>query len=300
MTEHTIQTTPQGASQIRLREITSTDLPACHVLSQAVEWPHRLADWELAFQCGKGWVAESAGKVIGSALYWQWGSTYSTLGLVIVSPDCQGRGVGKALLNAVLVQLEGTTVRLHATPEGKPLYEKLGFVTTGSVCQHQHRELPTLAAPMLSGDCQFRRLTAENATTLAELDALSSGMQRAVLYQALFDAANLPHIEKTLMLTRNGQPAGFSMLRKFGRGYTIGPVIADNLDDAKCLVAQLLNESAGQFVRLDVEGASGLSEWLEELGLPCVDRPTTMYKQGGPLVSPSGWFNFSLMSQAMG
>ncbi|MGV8924435.1 MAG: GNAT family N-acetyltransferase [Ewingella sp.] len=300
MTEHSIHTPSLVASEIRLREITPADLPACHALSQAVAWPHRLEDWELACQCGKGWVAESAGKVIGSALYWQWGSTYSTLGLVIVSPDCQGRGVGKALLNAVLAQLEGMTVRLHATPEGKPLYEKLGFVTTGGVCQHQNPELPVIAAPTLSDDCQFRPLIAEDATTLTELDRLSSGMQRPVLYKALLDAANLTHIEKTLMLTRNGQPAGFSMLRKFGRGHTIGPVIADNLDDAKRLVAQLLSESAGKFVRLDVESTSGLSEWLEELGLPCIDRPTTMYKNGGPLVSPSGWRNFSLMSQAMG
>lgn len=300
MTEQSVQTLPKQQSDILLRAMTVADLPACHSLSQAVVWSHRLEDWELAHQCGKGYVVESDGKVIGSALYWKWGNDYATLGLVIVSPDCQGRGVGKTLLNTLLAELEGTTVRLHATPEGKPLYEKLGFVTTGNIRQYQSRELATITAPILPDDCQFRLLSADDAATLTELDVLSSGMQRAVLYQALLDADNQAHTQKALMLTRDGQPAGFGMLRKFGRGYAIGPLVAASLDDAKLLVAQLLSEGTGHFVRIDIEKTSGLSDWLTELGLTCVDEPTTMYKDGQPLVSPSGWRNFSLTTQAMG
>ncbi len=93
--------------EITLREMTAADLPACHGLSQAVSWSHRLEDWQLAFHCGKGWVAESAGQVLGSAIYWPWGNDSSTLGLVIVSPDCQGRGVGKALLKTLIGKLDG-------------------------------------------------------------------------------------------------------------------------------------------------------------------------------------------------
>lgn len=287
-------------TDIVLREMTAEDLPACHGLSQAVGWSHRLPDWTLAFECGKGWVAESSGRVVGSALYWKWGSDYSTLGLVIVSPECQGRGVGKKLLTTLLTKLEGTKVRLHATPEGKPLYKKLGFVTTGGICQHQSPELHAVPAPALAADCQFHSLGLQDVSTLTELDALSSGMQRSVLYQALLDPSSSASIEKGLMLTRNGQPAGFSMLRKFGRGYVIGPVIAASLDDAKLLVSQQLSKSAGKFVRLDVEAALGLSEWLTGLGLPCVDKPTTMYKDGEPWVCAAGWRNFSLITQAMG
>lgn len=287
-------------TDIVLREMTAEDLPACHGLSQAVGWSHRLPDWTLAFECGKGWVAESAGLVVGSALYWKWGSDYSTLGLVIVSPECQGRGVGKKLLTTLLAKLEGTKVRLHATPEGKPLYEKLGFVTTGGICQHQSPELHVIPAPALGEDCQLQPLKLEDVATLTELDTLSSGMQRSALYQALLDPSSPARIEKGLMLIRNGQPVGFSMLRKFGRGDVIGPVIAASLEEAKLLIAQLLSESSGKFVRLDVEAALGLSEWLTGLGLPCVDKPTTMYKDGEPCICAAGWRNFSLITQAMG
>jgi len=294
----TAQLSPSYA-EITLREMTAADLPACHGLSQAVSWSHRLEDWQLAFRCGKGWVAEANGRVVGSALYWAWGKKYATLGLVIVSPDFQGRGMGKKLLVTLLGKLEGKTVRLHATPEGKPLYEKLGFVTTGEIRQQQSRELPPVTAPALPQNCQLRELNAEDAATLSELDGLSSGMQRLALYQALLETDS-SHTQKGLLLTRAGKIAGFGLLRQFGRGYAIGPLIADNLDDAKVLVRQLLSECSGKFVRVDVEADSGLAEWLEALGLACVDRPTTMYKDGEPLKAPGGWRNFVLATQALG
>lgn len=295
MSEQSTQVLPE----ITLREMTEADLAACHGLSQAVSWSHRLEDWQLAFHCGKGWVAEAAGQVLGSAIYWQWGSESSTLGLVIVSPQCQGRGVGKALLNTLIGKLDGVKIRLHATPEGKPLYEKLGFVTTGGIRQQQSKALTAIDAPQLLPDQQFSVLGSDDSNTLSELDALSSGMQRPVLYQALLDAQSPFRMEKGLLLSRNGQPAGFALLRKFGRGYVIGPVIAHGLDDAKALIQQLLSESEGKFMRLDVEADSGLAEWLETLGLPCVDTPTTMYKDGAPPLSSSGWRNFVLATQAL-
>ncbi|WP_369790694.1 GNAT family N-acetyltransferase [Rouxiella sp. WC2420] len=295
MTEQCAKILPE----IILREMTAADLTACHGLSQAVSWSHRLEDWQLAFHCGKGWVAESAGQVLGSAIYWRWGSESATLGLVIVSPDCQGRGVGKALLNTLIGKLDGSKIRLHATPEGKPLYEKLGFVTTGGIRQQQSRELPVITAPELENNCRFRPLGVEDVNTLSELDTLSSGMRRPALYQALLDPQSPFCMEKGLLLTRDDKPAGFALLRKFGRGYNIGPVIAASLDDAKALIQQLLSESNGKFMRLDVEAESGLAEWLETLGLPCVDRPTTMYKDGHPPVSAEGWCNFVLATQAL-
>ncbi len=285
--------------EIILREMTAADLPACHGLSQAVSWSHRLEDWQLALHCGKGWVAESDGSVLGSAIYWPWGSEIATLGLVIVSPDCQGRGAGKALLKTLIGKLEDSKIRLHATPEGKPLYEKLGFVTTGGIRQQQSRELPTIAAPQLAKNCCFKALGADDVNTLSELDALSSGMQRQALYQALLDPHSPFSMEKGLLLTRDEQAAGFALLRKFGRGYAIGPVVADSLENAKALIQQLLSQSTGQFMRLDVEAESGLAEWLEALGLPCVDQPTTMFKNGEPPLAASGWRNFVLATQAL-
>jgi len=300
MTEQSAVMHPNTLSPITLREMTADDLPACHGLSQQVSWPHRLEDWQLALHCGKGWVAEAEGKVVGSAIYWQWGSDYATLGLVIVSPECQGRGIGKQLLLTLTGKLDGSIVRLHATPEGRPLYEKLGFVATGEIRQQQSRELPAIAPPELTVDEALRALNADDVAKMTALDAQSSGMQRGILYQALGDPTSAMRMVKGLMLTRDGEPAGFAMLREFGRGYALGPVITQNVQDAQKLIAQLLHEIPGQFVRLDVEADSGLAEWLDTLGLTCVDSPTTMYKDGAPLRASNGWRNLVLATQAMG
>jgi GNAT superfamily N-acetyltransferase len=119
------------------RAFESTDIIAAHALSLAVGWPHRAEDWQSMFAAGSGFVAQDDGEVIGTALYWKCGTDRGTLGLVIVSPEAQGRGIGRQLMELVLKALGNRVTFLHATPAGKPLYERLGFEACGTVDQHQ-------------------------------------------------------------------------------------------------------------------------------------------------------------------
>ena len=50
----------------------------------------------------------------------------------MVHPDHRGGGIGRRLMEQALEHLSGRRVvsmKLDATPAGKPLYEKLGFIT---------------------------------------------------------------------------------------------------------------------------------------------------------------------------
>ena len=52
---------------------------------------------------------------------------------VYTVPEARGRGYAKLLMQAVLdecTQRGVPTVVLHASPQGRPVYERLGFVTT--------------------------------------------------------------------------------------------------------------------------------------------------------------------------
>ena len=69
---------------------------------------------------------------------------------------------------------------------------------------------------------------------------------------------------------------GFAELRRFGRGWVIGPVVAPDADGAKALILHWLAVKQGSFCRIDIPGESGLGPWLEELGLPCVGTVLTM------------------------
>ncbi len=101
------------------------------------------------------------------------------------------------------------------------------------------------------------------------------------------------------VLMRGGQAAGFALLRRFGRGLVIGPVVAADLTDAQTLLAHGLQGRQGQFVRADIEDGSPLGAMLIAAGLKPVDSVNSMVR--GSLPRPSGPFQrYTLASQALG
>jgi len=282
------------------RRFTSDDIPAAHGLSVAVRWPHRAEDWRFMFAAGTGFVAEDNGAVIGTALCWKFGADRGTLGLVIVSPDAQGRGIGRRLMELVLEELGGRITFLHATPAGKPLYEKLGFSDCGSLDQHQGQIGSVAAAAPPAGD-QLRPLRAADTPKLIELASRASGFDRSATVPALLE------FSQGVVLERDGEVLGFSLFRPFGRGYAIGPVVAQRgaNDDqrARALISYWLAQHAGDFVRIDVPGGAGINDWLVSVGLAHVDSVVKMVRNA-PADAHSGapdatWRAFGIVNQAM-
>jgi GNAT superfamily N-acetyltransferase len=182
------------------------DLASAHALSVEVRWPHRLVDWEFAFGLGEGLVAERDGDVIGTALCWRWGARHATAGLVIVAPRCQGQRIGQRLMQGLLDGLPGRTVLLYATPEGRGLYERLGFATNGEVRQHQGI---AVQAPLvaLEPGVRLRPMSRSDATRLVALDGARCGMPREPLVRRL-----LARRHGRARPRRRG--AGFAVLRR--------------------------------------------------------------------------------------
>ena len=118
-------TPKSGSAALKFTRITAAHLPAARNLSLKVKWPHRLQDWQFVENLGSGFVAEDAGEIVGTAMYWKHDARYASLGMVIVSPARQGHGIGKRLMSMVLDELKGRTVLLNATPSGQPLYGRL-------------------------------------------------------------------------------------------------------------------------------------------------------------------------------
>jgi len=279
---------------ITLRAMTVEDLPAAHALTAELRWPHRPADWEQAFRHAEGLVAEAGGQVIGTGLRWRWGPRAATIGLIVVSPAWQGRRIGHRLMTSLLEGLEDHAVLLHATPAGRGLYERLGFAMTGELRQHQGTALPAPLIALAPG-LRLRAANQNDAERLKALDAAARGMQRGALIGDL-----LAHAEATVVLDEQGEAQGFAILRRFGRGHGIGPVVAPDEAGAKALIAHLAGVNAGKFTRIDVDHASGLGEWLQKLGLERVDAPTTMVR-GGPLPHAAGApIYYAIVTQAIG
>lgn len=282
-----------SATATRYRRITADDAEAAHRLSLSVRWPHRQQDWEFILRLGAGFVAEDeSGAVIGTAMCWSHGAEYGSLGMVIVDGAHQGKGIGRKLMQMVLTELGERNVLLHATAAGKPLYETLGFKACGEIHQHQGTVFKPPLMPLQPGE-RIRPLGARDGTRLAALCARAAGMPRATVLAALQDVA------EAVVIDRYDDIIGCAMLRRFGHGYAIGPVIAPDIDRAKALISHWTGTYGGAFLRIDVTGWSGLGPWLNELGLVQVDSVVAMARGEAPVGDPSAR-QFAIISQALG
>lgn len=286
-----MQTTTVMNAPLAIRPMTVLDLPAATELSVEQQWPHRNEDWELFLELGEGLVAERDGKLVGTTLAWRYGADMATIGLVIVCPSAQGQGIGRKLMEEMISRLGNRTIVLNATEEGLPLYQKLGFIETGRIHQHQGLVKNVPLAELARGDRIRPRGRAD--TNLPALYSASSGMDRQELFQAL--AAK----SRTVVYTRNNAPAGFAMLRRFGRGWSIAPVVAPDTASAKALILHWLAVKQGSFCRIDITADSDLSNWLDSLGMPNVGSVRTMALGSAP-VSASDAKIFAIAAQALG
>jgi predicted N-acetyltransferase YhbS len=285
-------TAPKPAPQFKVLQMNTRDLPAAQVLSREVNWPHRLEDWQFVHSVGKGLVAYSGDQLVGTAMWWTYDRRIVRLGMVIVDPTIQRSGIGRALMLGVLDRVTEPTVLLNATKQGETLYRQLGFQAIGSIVQHQGVSLSVPLVSLPPGE-RIRPLGRDDAARLIELDAAASGGRRERVIAALIENG------EAVALDDRGETVGFAFCRRFGRGHLIGPVVARDLDSARALVAHWIGSNAGMYMRIDVPGESGLSDWLEELGLARVDNAVTMVR-GVPPKQTGGFQVFGAINQALG
>lgn len=285
------------SDSIQYRRFTAADVDAAHALTVELKWPHRVEDWQFVANVGVGFVAERDSRVIGTILCWKCGEHTASLGMVIVSPAHQGYGIGRRLMEMALDEIGSRATVLHATPAGRPLYEKLGFVSVGTLDQHQGAALQPPLLPLPARE-RLRPLGANDLPRLVELASRAGGLDRSSVLPALADCA------EGIGLDRDGELIGFALFRRFGRGRAIGPVVAPRDAGpvrAKALIGHWLASNPGMFVRIDVPGDSGLTDWLESLGLLRVDSVVKMARHVERMPPPDGEFaQYGIINQAIG
>jgi GNAT superfamily N-acetyltransferase len=117
---------------IAIRLMTAADIPlGMHLKSQA-GWNQTEADWRrlLALDPEGCFVAELDGRAVGTTATTLFGPV-GWISMVLVEASVRRLGIGTRLLEHALAYLDragAKTVRLDATPLGRPVYEKLGFI----------------------------------------------------------------------------------------------------------------------------------------------------------------------------
>jgi GNAT superfamily N-acetyltransferase len=273
-------------TQLDIVPFGTQHLEGALALSRQAGWPHRLADWEMALALSTGVVVLENDKVVGTTLTTRFGGC-ATINMVIVAEAMRGRGLGRRLMEAGLDASQGEPCRLVATQEGLPLYEKVGFRQVGDILQCQGIcaavEAPMDVEWMQSGDL----------TEITALDEAAFGADRSKLISFVKD------VGRFAVIRRDGHVAGFAATRPFGRGEVIGPVVAENAEEARKLIQFQIAARSDRFLRIDTPKDLGLSQWLAECGLVHVGGATAMQRGGEN--NPAGRVKtFALANQAFG
>ncbi len=275
-----------------LRPLTAADISDAQTLTASFGWPHRRDDWALMQSLGRGVVAERDGRLAGTALCWLYGADWATMGMIGVAQALQGQGMGRRMMLALMEGLDGRSLALHATRAGLKLYAAMGFEPLGTVVQHQGAVSQPGLLP-LPGDMRLRPAMRSDLPRVAALDRDATGMNREPLLAALLQAPG------GLVLDRGGDLAGFALVRRFGHGQVIGPVVAPGLDGAQAMIAHMLGQRTGEFMRIDIPKSSGLGPWLLRLGLEEAGTVIRMVR-GPDAPTPTHAHTFGLASQAFG
>lgn len=274
-----------------LRKLAPGDAATCAALSRAVGWLHREQDWEMVIRLGDGIAIMRDGAMIATAISWSLGPSHAAFGMIIVALEFQGGGIGKRLMAQLLAQTEGRAQLLTATEAGRPLYEKVGFAAYGMV--HQHHGVVTGTPEILPAAGEVLRGSGPaDLETICRLDTAATGLERRPILSALLDLGD------AAVLERDGEIIGFSIIRRFGRGEVIGPVVAPDAQGARRLIAHWLAQRQGEFVRIDF-GDDELGGWVESFGLAEVDGGVAMAR-GAPPVPAGPSRRFALINQALG
>ncbi|MBW9065937.1 GNAT family N-acetyltransferase [Rhizobium herbae] len=257
-------------------------------LSRAAGWAHRREDWEMIRSLSEGRVALTGDRVVGTALMTPFGDTCSAINMIIVDESQRGRGLGRKLTTAVLGLAGERECRLTATNDGLPLYEKLGFVATHQIFRHQG------IAGKAGAPENVEWIGPDALPAVKALDRTAFGADRDALYNALAKEGSFAAIRK------GDHIVAFAATRLFGKGQVVGPVVAENSEQARDLLAFILSSKEGRIVRVDIPEQTGLSSPLEDWGLRREGTVIAMVRGAAGQSETPAVQTFCLASQAIG
>ncbi|MDX3525362.1 GNAT family N-acetyltransferase [Streptomyces sp. ID05-39B] len=263
--------TPSLAA-LPIRRLTHRDLIACADLSEDRGWLREEHKWGLLLTAGKGYgIDDPDGGLVSACVVTEYGPhdrpSLGAIGMVLVAGRHARQGVGRRLMRHIISVMGTTPLTLHATPNGRPLYEELGFKTTGRAEMLVGRFMPDGPAPRVP----TRAATAEDLTMILRLDEEAFGTDRTPVI------ARLPAFADHVRVAEDsGRIVGYAAAWPNMDSHVVGPLIARDTETAKSLVASLA-EHSDRPLRTDIDVRhEQLLAWLKGRGLASVAFNTVM------------------------
>jgi GNAT superfamily N-acetyltransferase len=227
--------------------MTRADIPAGMRLKELAGWNQTEEDWERFLEAEPEgcFVAEWSGRAAGTVATIIYEQRFAWIGMVLVDPQVRGKGIGTALLLKAIDYLDAKQVpcmKLDATPQGKPIYTRLGFQSEYEIERHcLTREISAESSTQTAA-------AAEDLRPLLEFDREVFGADRSALLRSL--ATSAP--ELVAIHASGSAVEGFALGRPGSRADQLGPWVAANSAAARAVFEDFLRRSRRPVVFVDV------------------------------------------------
>lgn len=227
-----------------------TDVALAMELKNIAGWNQTEKDWlgYLEFEPEGCFVAEVAGKRMGTATSIAYGNRFGWIGMVLVHPDARRLGLGSALLRRAIdyLQRRGVAcVKLDATPMGRKVYVPLGFKDEYELSRYEGVAPRTEEAT--AAGVQF--LTEGDLAAVVAFDAAAFGAERRAVIRSM-SRRNLEYC--FVARDDRGAVSGYLIARDGLNAVQLGPWIARDAVVADKLWRAFLRRVRGKRVFVDV------------------------------------------------
>jgi len=236
--------------ELEIRLLTEGDIGAGMRLKELAGWNQTESDWRRLLKLDRQgcFAACIDHRVVGTATSTAYGPDLAWIGMVLVDPDYRRRGIATQLMQATLDGLRSRgvkTIKLDATPAGRPVYAALGFREEALI-----ERWSGTAGPAVRNECQVWQQQVRRE--MLALDRRAFGAERASLLDSL--VAN-PFVEQHIIRAPDGELRGYALARQGAIACYVGPLVAIDQNAAASLLDAMLSQFVGRTVFIDINTA---------------------------------------------
>lgn len=229
-------------AELQIRKLVATDLPFAQTVRELAGWNQTDKDWLrfIEHEPDGCFLAEWNGQPAGTVTTTAYGTDLAWIGMMLVHPDFRRRGIATELMTKAIDYLKAKEIRcikLDATPDGEPVYARLGFQAEWRL--NRWEKECALTAKVESGGSAIENL--------ASMDVEAFGTKRLTWLQKLERDSRWVRVRED----------GFGMVREGMRANYVGPIMAHD-PAVGCSIAREL-----------IDGLNGRTFW----DIPCDNEP---------------------------
>lgn len=280
--------------ELTIRTLTLADLAAADEIRKHEGWNQTLTDWKrlIEHQPDGCFAAIQQEQLVGTVSTTVHDGQLAWIGMMLVDHRQRRQGIGTTLMQTALDYLHGQSVpcvKLDATPQGRPVYLKLGFREESQI-QRWAREATSPSAAANALDTTLWLCGDEAVAAWSEVqacDVTAFGVDRSKWCLALAR-------DSRVVLERSPDGLAVGMVRDGSRAHYIGPIIGNSPHAARRVIQHLSILSGPAFWDIPTDNKVARQEaeslgftpvrdlYRMWLGQPVAERIDYQYALTGP------------------